>query len=848
MRAIVVHPGVQHAYSLATELYRRDALSGLYTGFAIASGGTLEFAYELLPLKIKRRVANRKISELSHSLVHLQPIVELAASALARYSGDHQDLFYRRNGRFQRNIPRYALENADVVVGFDTSSWLLARRCRDIDKPLVVVQTTAHSDTKELVQEEIATRFPVWAETDEVRKQKLREAEREELHGAKLIVTSSTFTKQTLVESGVPLEKIRVVPHGVDCNRFSPGAVIAGRPFRFVFAGLVNAHKGVPILLQAWQQLKPANAELWIVGRPSGKVEALLPNLRGVRYLGQVPQSELPAIFGQCDVFVFPSYSEGFALVLLQAMACGLPIITTSSTAGPDLLAEGGGGWLISRGNVEQLAQTMSGCIGSSDKVRQEGRRAREIAERFSWEEYGNRWLAVLKEAVAGDKECVPSTGDIETPEVLQRRIPSQNTVSNIADPVKAQADPLVVGEVLLAHPGTQYSKHLAYEFHRHGVLGKFYTCLAYGEKSTSDRAIANLPAGLRWRLANRRIVGIPNSLLRTEPWLEIAALAALRCGMDEQKVLFRRNAAFQRGIPDSAIRAATSVIGFDTSSWSIGHRARAMGRSFILDQSIGHPRTFARIAAQLSKEFSEWAEAIPVKSEEDYSREATEHAQATCIVVPSRYVMRTLHENGVDANKIRVNPFGVDLTNFFPSRKPAPLNTLKFLFAGSLRPRKGFPLLLEAWRQLPANHGAELWVVGGGNIPTSVRSSMPSNIRFFGHLPQSHLAELFRQCHLFVFPSYFEGLAQVQIEAAASGLPVIGTENSGCEEIVRHGETGLVLPTGDVDALRESITFFLSEPEHALTMRDKLLRERTQWSWSNYGDRWMSILGELAQ
>ena len=99
----------------------------------------------------------------------------------------------------------------------------------------------------------------------------------------------------------------------------------------------------------------------------------------------------------------------------------------------------------------------------------------------------------------------------------------------------------------------------------------------------------------------------------------------------------------------------------------------------------------------------------------------------------------------------------------------------------------------------------------------------------------------------MFVFPSYFEGLAQVQIDAAACGLPVIGTESSGCEEIVRHGETGFILPAGDADALRAALLGFISEPERALAMRGRLLEERSRWSWDAYGDRWMTILREAA-
>ena len=85
-----------------------------------------------------------------------------------------------------------------------------------------------------------------------------------------------------------------------------------------------------------------------------------------------------------------------------------------------------------------------------------------------------------------------------------------------------------------------------------------------------------------------------------------------------------------------------------------------------------------------------------------------------------------------------------------------------------------------------------------------------------------------------------------MQIEAAACGLPVIGTESSGCEEVVRHNESGFILPTGNVDTLYAALLKFISEPELALSMRERLLAERSLWSWNAYGERWMKLLKQV--
>lgn len=814
---LVVHPGTQHVFQLAAELHRLGLLAGLHTGFAVAPGGFLEAAYNRAPQRLQRRLANRRIANLPVALVHLQPVLELAALARLRSGGDHQAVLHWRNEKFQKRVPSRALQDADVIIGFDTSSWILARRCRALGKPLVIVQTIGHPDSKKVVRAELEGRFPKWTYNEAPRLAKVREAEQEEHEGATLIVVSSAFTRQTLVDNGVPPAKIRLVSHGVDSARFAPAPASSAekRPFRFVCVGLVDARKGVPLLLQAWRSLNQADAELSLVGPASETARELISGVPGLRYLGSVPQRELPGILGQCDVFVFPSYFEGFGLVILQAMACGLPVITTPATAGPDLLGDQAAGWIIPTGHAEALVRVMNQCIATPVAVKEAGVRARRIAEDFSWQAYGAKWLGVLNE-VAGAGSGVRESGAGVTPRVL------------------------------LAHPGTQYSGRLARQLERHGALASFHTCFAFSDRGRLAEAVERLP--LRWqaRVANRRVPEVPQGRIHLQPWLELRALASIRAGGDEQDAFSRRNAEFQRSIPERAILESSAVIGFDTSSWIIGARARHLGRVFLLDQSIGHPRSFARIAARLASEFPDWSESIPKKREDELAREAEEHALANRVVVPSRFVARTLLEHGVDAAKIVINPFGVDLDIFRPGAVSPPVRPLRFVFAGSARPRKGLPLLLDVWRRLPGNHGAELWVVGEGAIPDAVRARMPAGVRFLGRLSQAEMAQVFANCHVFVFPSFFEGLAQVQIEAAACGLPVIGTDSSGCEEIVRDGETGYVLPAGDGEALYSALKGFIDEPEKVLAMRERLLAQRLDWSWDAYGDRWMGILSSL--
>ncbi len=399
--------------------------------------------------------------------------------------------------------------------------------------------------------------------------------------------------------------------------------------------------------------------------------------------------------------------------------------------------------------------------------------------------------------------------------------------------------------QVLLAHPGTQYAPQLAAELHRHGLLGRFATGFALADDGWLAALERISPATISRRWAARRVRGIPAARIGAFPRLEWAALRRLRRGEAAETVFAERNEAFQRAIPPAWLEEASHVIGFDTSSWVLAERAQALARPFILDQSIGHPRAKERIYAALRTRFPEWAETVPQKCDEHLAREQSEHEHAAAVVAPSGFVRRTLVEAGVAEEKIHTIPFGTDLSLFTPATSPA-AGAVVFLFVGSLTARKGVPVLLQAWREAKLAGRAELWFAGGGRVPPSAEST-GAGVHWLGSLSRSELAATMRRAHVLVCPSFFEGLAQVQVEAMAAGLPVIGTTASGAEEIVTPGETGFVLEPGDVAALSEVLRKFAGDDDARRQTRERCVASRERLGWARYGRSWRALLTTIA-
>ncbi|HUR41136.1 MAG TPA: glycosyltransferase family 4 protein [Verrucomicrobiae bacterium] len=403
MKVLLAHPGTQYSFHLARQLERIGLLHEFWTGFALPEASLPTRVMKRLPKRtFGTELANRVLYGVPPKKLKTTPLLEWRALRKIRRGFSSQTVMHERNRSFQRQIPDSSIARADIIIGFDTSSWMLAERAAAHGKIFILDQSICHPLAQAGAQEEALRRFPAWCSTVEPRDPTVLACETKEYNAAARIVVASGYTRRTLAEHGVSESKICVNPYGVDLQRFAPAAQrTPSRRFRFVFVGSIGSRKGVPLLCEAWRALMPKAAELWLVGPVSPAVQSLIPPLPGLRILGKTKHDDLPSILRQCDVLVLPSYSEGFGLVLLEAMASGLPIIATTATAAPDIVAHGREGLILAPGDVEQLAACLRRCIEDPQEVSEMATRARARALSFSWDTYGERWAALLQGCAA---------------------------------------------------------------------------------------------------------------------------------------------------------------------------------------------------------------------------------------------------------------------------------------------------------------------------------------------------------------------------------------------------------------------------------------------------------------
>jgi glycosyltransferase involved in cell wall biosynthesis len=216
---------------------------------------------------------------------------------------------------------------------------------------------------------------------------------------ADAITVPSSFSRRSFIQQGVPAEKIHTIPYGVRLETFSKVADPLADTFNVLFAGHVSLRKGVPYLLQAFQQLKHPRKRLRCVGAIAPEIKQLLGRLpnQDVEFPGSVPQAELPRMMSESHVLVLPSIEDGFGLVLSQALACGCPIVASTNTGGDDLITDGVEGFIVPARDVAALAARLQQLADDPALQRRMSEAAlARVKHLGGWRQYGDLWENLL--------------------------------------------------------------------------------------------------------------------------------------------------------------------------------------------------------------------------------------------------------------------------------------------------------------------------------------------------------------------------------------------------------------------------------------------------------------------
>ncbi len=231
-----------------------------------------------------------------------------------------------------------------------------------------------------------------------------------------MIIAFSHSTKRDLIKyMGVPEDKLRTVYNGIDTDRFKvlpPSYIELVRQkykldFPFIlYVGNLEPKKNIPTLLKAFTLFSSKNSgdyKLVIVGHKVWRYEPIFNTIKDLNlqdkviFLGYVPEEDVPGIYNAANLFVLPSIYEGFGLPPLEAMACGVPVVTSNSSSLPEVVSDAG--IMVDPYDSAALANAIDQVLSDEMLRTTLIKRGLERVKLFSWQKCAEETVAVYEEA-----------------------------------------------------------------------------------------------------------------------------------------------------------------------------------------------------------------------------------------------------------------------------------------------------------------------------------------------------------------------------------------------------------------------------------------------------------------
>jgi alpha-maltose-1-phosphate synthase len=392
---IISHPtGTQNLRNAAEAFYKADQLSQFYT--TIAWNSQSSFA-KLLPAGLAATLKRREYSNIPAKLISTQPVLEacrlLAVKLKLNFLTKHETgllsvdaVYHAFDNYVAKQLPMQL--GVNQIYAYEDGALETFRAAKQQHIKTLYELPIGYWRAAQQIMGEEAQLKPEWAGTilsSRDSAQKLARKD-QELSLADKIIVASQFTADTLKLSEARDKETILIPYG------SPQPVeqvncLPNKKLKVLFVGGLSQRKGISYLLDAVNLLKD-KVSLTIIGGRVAKCAPLDAALEKYRYISSLPHQEILKEMDQHDVFVFPSLFEGFGLVILEAMARGIPVITTSHTAGPDVITDGKDGYIVPIRSYEAIAEKLELLANDHSLLIHLKTAALEKAKQFSWQRY----------------------------------------------------------------------------------------------------------------------------------------------------------------------------------------------------------------------------------------------------------------------------------------------------------------------------------------------------------------------------------------------------------------------------------------------------------------------------
>lgn len=401
---LISHPtGNQNVRNAVRSLVEDEMLAEFWTTIAWDPHSNWN---RLLPAALRTQLARRSYPQVPEKQVRCVPWRELVrlgarSSLLGKLLCSAERPFsvigmYRHfDGRVAQRMKQV---NADAIYAYEGGALQTFREARRRGIATIYEQPSSYWYWARNLLSEEAERNPEFAGL----LPNLRDSRRhlewkdEELRLADYVFVPSQHVRRTLA-GAVPDERIRVVSYGAPAVRERvPVSLDPSRKLKVLFVGALAQHKGIGYLLDAIEQLG-SQVDVTLVGRRFRPNERVDDACSRWRWFETLPHSRVLSLMQESDVLVLPSLTEGCALVVLEALACGLPVIITPNTGSLDFVRDGCEGFVVPISDPDAIADRLNILNRDRERLAAMSRHAHAAAAEKSWESYRANWAEAVR-------------------------------------------------------------------------------------------------------------------------------------------------------------------------------------------------------------------------------------------------------------------------------------------------------------------------------------------------------------------------------------------------------------------------------------------------------------------
>lgn len=384
MNIIVTNEGKHHVNQLLVCLGKQGWLQRFYVGFA---SNRLLFSFRQIKY-LEHWLRKKEFTGFDTTRIRSFYVSTLIARLATAHTGYTKQAFWLFDKWVAKRL--HDEPNFDLLIGYENCNLLSFQVARKLHKITVLDLAQVHHLTIEAIQCTLTI-----ADFTETLTAHINQQKQAALDLTDYILTLSSFATRSLTDNGIARDRIYEVNLGIDPAHFQPADKPVDGRFRVLFTGTITYRKGIAQLISAFKELQLPGSELLLIG-PIGDAKALVADCTGsIRHIPFLHHDELVGYYQQADIFVFPSYLDSWGQVVLEAMACGTPVIVSDNTGAKDAVAKGGG-FIIPTGDEAALREKIRYFYESRSEVDRLGQEARRVAEQYTWNSYYQQVAAAL--------------------------------------------------------------------------------------------------------------------------------------------------------------------------------------------------------------------------------------------------------------------------------------------------------------------------------------------------------------------------------------------------------------------------------------------------------------------